>query len=146
MYFFVAAHVKEEREIELHNASSGILLHLNHPTPMPSGVDFMQHLIAPVGHVIFLELYNLTVNNGSCSGGQIEIRDKYADTNGTEWYLCESLDPAASVFAVTSYLNSIHVNQNTGSGTIRLNGSFHIQQGKSCYKIPETRSSIVRIK
>ena len=86
--------VHEQRLVDLSNVTVGTLLHLNYPKPPPPHVEFMQHLVAPVGHVILLELYHMTLaesRNCPAGAGIIEVTDNYADTNGTWWFLCEEI-------------------------------------------------------
>lgn len=64
--------------------------------------------------------------------GMIEVRDNYADSNGTWWRLCES-EHDVPPLAITSYLNTLHVRQlnNAVAGTgVRLNASVVLRTGK----------------
>lgn len=133
--------IQEERIIDLTNTTTGILLHLNYPNPAPAHVDFVQHLIAPLGHVILLELYHVKFAENAClpGSGYIEVTDNYADSNGTSWRLCHdnSLDdgslPSAPL-SIISYLNTLHVRQRGGVNGISLNGSLRIHIDSN-YKI-----------
>uniref|UniRef100_A0A182N197 Cubilin n=1 Tax=Anopheles dirus TaxID=7168 RepID=A0A182N197_9DIPT len=88
--FKTLAHVNEQRYITLTNRTTGMLYSLNYPQPMPYDVDYTQHLIAPLGEVILLELYGVGFSQHGChQTGFIEIYDNYTDSNGTLWHLCE---------------------------------------------------------
>ncbi|PSN38794.1 hypothetical protein C0J52_23227 [Blattella germanica] len=132
------AQIHEERLIDLSNVTVGTLLHLNYPKPAPPHVEFVQHLIAPVGHVIMLELYQMTPSDGkTCPGGAgiIEVTDNYADANGTWWFLCES-NPGqegrigSSTLAITSYFNTLYIRQRSGATGVRLNATVKVYPGK----------------
>ncbi|GAB0092216.1 C-type lectin-like [Sergentomyia squamirostris] len=134
--------VTEERMINLNNVSSGTLLHLNYPLPSPPDVDFIQHLMVPLGEVITLELHGVTIGDGgNCSyGSTLEVYDNYADNNGTVWVVC-SMETGTTqhpqsgnrqksyppVF-ITSYLNTLHIRQHTkmGADTVSLNATIKI--------------------
>lgn len=133
----------EQRTINLSNLTSGKLYHLNHPQRMPQDVEFTQHLIAPLGDVILLELYGVGFRKNGCpNGAGIEIYDNYADaeSNGTIWNLCrvptssDQMDSSSSEedehfskkhfnsnvmqpapVHITSYLNTLHIKQRTNS-------------------------------
>ncbi|XP_059617745.1 uncharacterized protein LOC132262482 [Phlebotomus argentipes] len=142
VYKTIAYPVTEERTLNLVNASSGILLHLNYPLPLPPDVDFMQHLIVALGEVITLELHGVTIGDGeNCSKGTtLEIFDNYADNNGSVWVLCsihtaDSQHISPTIFHqgytpifITSYLNTIHIRQRTRMGTesVPLNATVKI--------------------
>ncbi|KFB42558.1 AGAP000443-PA-like protein [Anopheles sinensis] len=88
--FKTLAHVNEQRYLMLSNKTTGMLYSLNYPQTMPYGVDYTQHLIAPLGEVILLELYGVGFSQHGChQTGFIEIYDNYTDSNGTLWHLCE---------------------------------------------------------
>uniref|UniRef100_A0A182SSJ7 Uncharacterized protein n=1 Tax=Anopheles maculatus TaxID=74869 RepID=A0A182SSJ7_9DIPT len=88
--FKTLAHVNEQRFITLSNKTTGMLYSLNYPEAMPYDVDYTQHLIAPLGEVILLELYGVGFSQHGChQTGFIEIYDNYTDSNGTLWHLCE---------------------------------------------------------
>lgn len=123
------------------NITSGTLLHLNYPNRAPAHIDFMQHLVAPIGNVILLELYHVKISDNGCAGdeGSIDVIDNYADSNGTSWHLCsdnDNLDAsiAAAPLAITSYLNTLHIRQKGGANGIPLNGSLRVQADVN-YKI-----------
>lgn len=127
--------VKEERVILLSNLTTGMLLHLNFPDKPPVNIDFQQHLSAPLGYTISLELYDVSLTDNSCSGNQsaLEVYDKYADVNGTRWHLCSSAEENEIVTpqvptAITSFLNTIHVRQTNVNGGFFLNGTLKLQQ------------------
>lgn len=104
---------RHERIINLTNPNIGSLFHLNYPHEMPEEADFTQHLIAPFGYNILLELHNVEFTNVECQdrnlfevsvlhskrgGGRwrfslvlsslLQIYDNYAGHNGTTWRLC----------------------------------------------------------
>lgn len=71
----------EHRSINLLNNTYGTLYHLNYPQPVPPNIDFTQHLIAPWGDVILLELYNVGFSENGCqTGDSIEVRKKATET------------------------------------------------------------------
>lgn len=129
--------VKQERVIFLQNTSAGSILHLNYPDHPPRNVDYEQHFVAPLGYVIHLELYNLRLTDGYCSGesGSLEIYDNYADVNGTSWRLCPSdqentLIPIVPT-VISSYLNTIHLRQINNDVGMSLNGSLRVASDPS---------------
>lgn len=64
----------ERRSISLVNKTNGVLYHLNYPKPIPSNIDFTQHIIVPLGDVILLEIYNVGISENSChSSNRIEV-------------------------------------------------------------------------
>uniref|UniRef100_A0A182JN34 Cubilin n=1 Tax=Anopheles atroparvus TaxID=41427 RepID=A0A182JN34_ANOAO len=88
--FKTLANVNEQRYIVLSNRTTGMLYSLNYPQTMPYDIDYTQHLIAPLGEVILLELYGVGFSQHGChQTGFIEIYDNYTDSNGTLWHLCE---------------------------------------------------------
>lgn len=114
---------------------------------MPEHVNYTQHLVAPVGYVVFLEFFGVRFSDQPCdhigtdsrndttnttsAPGSLEVFDRYADVNGTAWTLCSSTTAASSTFApvhITSYLNTLHVRQLSGSGRsrVRLNASVRV--------------------
>uniref|UniRef100_A0A182KC98 C-type lectin domain-containing protein n=1 Tax=Anopheles christyi TaxID=43041 RepID=A0A182KC98_9DIPT len=54
------------RYITLSNKTTGMLYSLNYPETMPYDVDYTQHLIAPLGEVILLELYGVGFSQHGC--------------------------------------------------------------------------------
>lgn len=115
---------------------------------MPDRINYTQHLVAPVGYVVFLEFFGVRFSDQPCSvlgnsssnnsttpatAGSLEVFDSYADANGTGWTLCAAL-PANGANAVapvhiTSYLNTLHVRQlsgNVGGATVHLNASVRV--------------------
>lgn len=58
----------EERTLKLTNNSNGFLHHLNFPREMPQNVDFVQHLVVPLGEVISLELHGVVLSADNCAG------------------------------------------------------------------------------
>ncbi|XP_044736742.1 uncharacterized protein LOC123298714 [Chrysoperla carnea] len=127
--------IKEDRFIEISNITYGTLLHLNYPMTTPANIDFTQHLVAPLGNVILIELFHVKFSDdGFCPNneGIIEIYDNYADQDGTKWYVCmnpnEDLLLPPSPISITSYLNTLHIRQiNTEIGGIILNGTVRVQ-------------------
>lgn len=57
---------RHERIINLTNPNIGSLFHLNYPHEMPPEADFTQHLIAPFGYNILLELHDVEFTNVEC--------------------------------------------------------------------------------
>lgn len=86
--------VTAQKAIDLSKHAYGQLYYLNYPQTLPYEVDFTQHLIAPVGTNILLELHGVGFSKDGCQhGGSIEISDNYADSNGTTWWeLCDIAD------------------------------------------------------
>lgn len=130
--------VKEDKIIWLSNYSSGTLLHLNYPDIPPPNVDFIQHLIAPLGSTISLELYYVKLSDSECSNddGVIEVYDNYSDTNGTLWKLCSDKNNEEVImpkipFYISSFLNTLHLRQKNGATGIPLNGSLRVQMDES---------------
>ncbi|ETN63746.1 hypothetical protein AND_004532 [Anopheles darlingi] len=131
--FKTLASINEQRFIALANRTTGTLYSLNFPQPLPYDVDYTQHLIAPLGEVILLELYGVGFSQHGCRDtGFIEIYDNYTDSNGTLWHLCEhqlSAEPsafAAAVSAASELSNGpavAKITQHTGGG-----GGAHIWQ------------------
>lgn len=72
--------IREERSIILQNKANGILNHLNFPQPQPSNIDFTQHIVAPLGEVILLEVHNVGISEADCHiANQIEVRNQCAE-------------------------------------------------------------------
>ncbi|XP_055586798.1 uncharacterized protein LOC129739391 isoform X3 [Uranotaenia lowii] len=140
----------EQRTLDLTNRTAGgNLYHLNYPQSAPFEVDFIQHLIAPLGEVILLELHGVGFSEHGChKTGFIEIYDNYADKNGTLWHLCElnhvnastskaysaeyklienNLAKPAPIY-ITSYLNTLHIRQRNVQGMgLKLNATLRLQ-------------------
>lgn len=54
------------------------MYHLNYPQPIPPNIDFSQHLIAPLGDVILLEMYNVGFSENGCQNGDsIEVSSSH---------------------------------------------------------------------
>ncbi|XP_055323439.1 uncharacterized protein LOC129578625 isoform X2 [Sitodiplosis mosellana] len=131
--------IREERSIILQNKANGILNHLNYPQPQPSNIDFTQHIVAPLGEVILLEVHNVGISEADCHiANRIEIYDNYADINGSFWNLCKlsTLEDnykgdailLPSPIHITSYLNTINIRQKTtDSINLNLNASVRVQ-------------------
>ncbi|KAJ9597354.1 hypothetical protein L9F63_011794 [Diploptera punctata] len=143
------AQVHEERQIDLRNVTVGTLLHLNYPKSPPPHVEFVQHLTAPVGHVIMLELYNMvTSESRSCPDGAgiIEVTDNYADSNGTWWFLCKTNPDTrgqlgSSTLTITSYFNTLYIRQRSGAAGVQLNATVKIYPENCAYRIKLVRGS-----
>lgn len=70
--------IVEQRTINFLNNSFGTLHHLNYPSSLPTNIDFTQHLIAPVGEIILLELHGVGFSDKNCrNGGSLEVSKKY---------------------------------------------------------------------
>lgn len=68
--------MREQRTIILQNKANGVLNHLNYPQPQPTNIDFTQHIAAPLGEVILLEVHNVGISETDChSANRIEVRD-----------------------------------------------------------------------
>ncbi|KAK6632810.1 hypothetical protein RUM43_013581 [Polyplax serrata] len=126
--------LQEEKILNLSPDSSGALHHLNFPAHPPANVSFVQHLIAPIGYVIYLDLHQVQLSDfdKTCSGdsGIIEVTDNYADENGTWWFLCEMKnDPSVVIpsLAITSYLNTLHIRQKSISVGTRMNATVKVK-------------------
>lgn len=119
------ATIEETHRIALSASAHGQLYHLNYPLPMPGRINYTQHLVAPVGSVVFLEFFGVRFSDRACDNGaaMLEVCDRYADTNGTSWTLCDArhtkqtsttmtddVAPPPPVH-ITSYLNTLHVRQ-----------------------------------
>ncbi|XP_073829879.1 uncharacterized protein isoform X3 [Musca autumnalis] len=90
IYHTVGQMEKRERVIKLATNDTGYLYQLNYPHDMPENVDFTQHLVAPFGHNILLELHDVEFSENGCPDNNIiEVYDNYADNNGTKWQLCK---------------------------------------------------------
>jgi hypothetical protein len=64
----------EDRIIALPNNTNGVLLHLNYPKSLPNNVEYTQHLIAPLGDVIIVELSGVSFTENGCQfGGSITV-------------------------------------------------------------------------
>lgn len=73
-YCFPVNIINVEHSLALSNLSYGTLLHLNHPQLLPNNVNFTQHLVAPLGHVILMEIYGVGFSENRCHGsGSLEV-------------------------------------------------------------------------
>lgn len=133
IYKIISA-ANEEKIINLKQNSSGSLLHLNHPGQPPLGVNFLQRFVAPLGCTISLELFRVKLTDRGCGDGSgvIEVYDNYYDTNGTAWKLCYDGDTEDAIvpvtpISITSFLNTLHLRQRSGTVGISLNGSLRVQ-------------------
>lgn len=69
--------IVEHRIVNLSNSTFGRVYHLNYPHPkgMPEGIDYTQHLIAPPGDVISVELRGVQFTENGCNDSAvIEVR------------------------------------------------------------------------
>ncbi|XP_065365478.1 uncharacterized protein LOC135958499 [Calliphora vicina] len=90
IYHTVGQMERRERIINLTSNDTGYLYQLNYPHDMAENVDFTQHLVAPFGHNILLELHGVEFTENGCQDNNLlEIFDNYADNNGTKWQLCK---------------------------------------------------------
>ncbi|KAL9879695.1 uncharacterized protein ACN2A1_011533 isoform 3-T22 [Glossina fuscipes fuscipes] len=90
VYHTVGQTERRERVINLTNNDTGYLYQLNYPHDMPENVDFTQHILAPFGHNILLEMHGVEFTENGCQDNNLlEIYDNYADNNGTKWQLCK---------------------------------------------------------
>uniref|UniRef100_A0A8D8UV33 Cubilin n=1 Tax=Cacopsylla melanoneura TaxID=428564 RepID=A0A8D8UV33_9HEMI len=139
--------VDEERVVHLYNGTGMILRHLNFPAPPPGlSLSYNQRLVAPLGYCIQLVFYQTipalcmdlldtgpgcATNNSSTTVPMIEVKDSYAELNGTWWKLCEAQGGYAPPLTIVSYLNSIHVKQLSTTASqfgTRLNVSVSLRQ------------------
>lgn len=139
------AAIDEERIVDVQNTTSGTLLHLNFPDNPPRNSTFIHHFIAPVGHVISVELYHAKLNNSGClEDKSIEVYDNYADTNGTRWLLCYDRSKERSEIFVMSYLNTLHLRQNSGSSGVLLNATLKVHLDQNYFgKLLMRRNGVV---
>lgn len=63
--------------------------------------------------------------------GFIEVRDHYADRNGTWWQFCEAGHQEVAHLAITSYLNSITITQisDKSKSGVLMNASISVIPG-----------------
>lgn len=61
--------INENHSLSLSSSSYGQLYHLNYPQFLPNHVNFTQHLVAPLGHVVLLEIYGVGFSENRCHGG-----------------------------------------------------------------------------
>jgi hypothetical protein len=74
MCFLTAFPIVEERVITLKNNTNGVLLQLNYPKSPPNDVEYTQHLIAPLGDVIIIELTGVSFTEDGCEfGGSVTV-------------------------------------------------------------------------
>jgi hypothetical protein len=68
--------IVEHRVVNLSNSTFGHVYHLNYPQAMPPFIDFTQHLIAPLGDVISIELQGVEFGDKGCDDNlSIEVRN-----------------------------------------------------------------------
>lgn len=66
--------IQEELNLALPSESSGWLYHLNYPRTLPDRTNYTQHITAPVGYVIFLEVFGVGFSDKKCMGdGSLEV-------------------------------------------------------------------------
>lgn len=65
--------IVEHRIVNLSNSTFGRVYHLNYPHPkgMPESIDYTQHLIAPSGDVISIELRGVQFTENGCNDSAI---------------------------------------------------------------------------
>jgi hypothetical protein len=76
----------EQKVVNLSNSMMGEIHYLNYPRAMPKFVDFTQHLIAPLGNVISIELQNVQFDQSNCNdNATIEVREliEYLNSSST---------------------------------------------------------------
>jgi hypothetical protein len=82
--------IVEHRIVKLSNTTFGHIYHLNYPQAMPSAVDFTQHLMAPLGYVVSIELQGVEFAENGCDGNEslevwlINVPAERADALGRE--------------------------------------------------------------
>jgi hypothetical protein len=85
-------------------------------------------------------------NGSSTAPAYLEVKDSYAELNGTWWKLCEAQGGYAPPMTIVSYLNSIHVRQLSAPGSpygMRLNVSVSLRVGEwNLPFLPEVPGSI----
>ncbi|XP_049809059.1 uncharacterized protein LOC126252230 [Schistocerca nitens] len=150
----------ERRVLRLASGAVGSLLHLNWPRPPPPHVDLATLLVAPPAHTILLELHHVALAlaptpaadaaapasgtadaaTPSCPDGAgiLEVRDSYADSNGTAWLLCEAQN--VPPLAIASYLNTLTVRQRGSDRGVTLNATVRVQPDAN-YKLKLLRGS-----
>ncbi|KAK3922172.1 LOW QUALITY PROTEIN: Adhesive plaque matrix protein 2 [Frankliniella fusca] len=151
-------------------ARSFPIRHLNFPAPPPVRVNFVQRFIAPLGTRLQLQvrtnpepsayllhqppssdlwrdpqLYGVASARSAeaaCPGGagHLEVRDSYADTNGSTWILCEAPDASTTPFIITSYLNTLQLWQRGGEAGVTLNATIQPIQDED-YRVKLVRMS-----
>ena len=60
-----------ERVVNLASNVTGYLFQLNYPHDMPENVDYTQHLLAPFGDNILLELHGVEFSDNGCEDNNI---------------------------------------------------------------------------
>lgn len=138
-----------EKVNRLNNNTIGQLLHLNYPNPASRHVDFYQRFVAPLGHIVLIELYQFRIMEKDCSNeSNIIIYDNYSDTNGTKWILCRHIDDDPLIpkvpIAITSFMNTLSLRQRNGARGISLNGTLKVHlDTKYREKILKYRNNLV---
>lgn len=64
---YIVPQIVEHRIVNLSNSTFGRVYHLNYPEEMPESIDYTQHLIAPSGDVISIELRGLQFSENGCN-------------------------------------------------------------------------------
>lgn len=117
--------VTAQKTIDLTYHHYGQLIHLNYPQMLPIDVDFTQHLIAPVGYNILLELHGVSFSKEGCHyGSSIEVNDNYADNNGTWWELCDVTDIAMPLFKEFNDKSVSHIPETTTRKMSHIDNNF----------------------
>jgi hypothetical protein len=63
--------IVERRVVHLSNSTFGHVYHLNYPQAMPEHIDYTQHVIAPLGYVISIELHGVQFAENGCNDGSL---------------------------------------------------------------------------
>lgn len=148
-YKIISGDTSTEKVTLLTNNTYGQLLHLNYPNPAPKFTDFYQRFIAPLGHVVLIELHQFRIAEQQCTNeSDVVIYDNYSDTNGTKWILCRDMDEDPLIpkvpIAITSFMNTLSLRQRNGPQGIPLNGTLKVQYDtKYREKILKYRNNIV---
>lgn len=61
--------INEHHTLNLTEFSYGSLQHLNYPQSLPININFTQHLVAPIGNVVLLEIFGVGFSERECRGG-----------------------------------------------------------------------------
>lgn len=61
--------IAEHHTLNLTEFSYGSLQHLNYPQSLPININFTQHLVAPIGNVVLLEVFGVGFSENECRGG-----------------------------------------------------------------------------
>lgn len=117
--------VTAQKSIDLTSNKHGQLLYLNYPQALPLDVDFTQHLIAPIGTNVLIELHGVSFSKEGCRfGSSIEVNDNYADNNGTWWELCDVRDIGMPFFKEFSNKLESQLEETTTKKMAQLDNNF----------------------